>query len=223
MRDFGRYRANMATLWCVGRNYKDHAQEMQAELPKSPLIFMKAEGCLSPGNKLMIPSFTEDLHHELELAVKLDQNLKPQEVALALDLTARDRQSEAKKGGLPWALAKSFINSCPISQWITYEGDAWFQQLNFSLAINAELKQQGQSQQMIFSLPEIIEHLKKFFPIQGGDIILTGTPSGVGPIKEGDEIKCELVDQFSWTLKAGRTSDIRKTKASIIPTTKPSK
>ncbi len=187
------------TLWCVGRNYADHAKEMKQQVTSEPLIFLKAGACLTQKQLLPLPSFSQEIHHEIELAVHLGPDLKPSLIALALDLTARDIQAEAKKKGQPWTLAKSFHHACPISPWFTYQGDNWFANLEFSLKVNGELRQQGHISQMIFNLTSILNFLNTRFPIQPGDIILTGTPSGVGPIYGGDQCCAELLD-FKWVV-----------------------
>ena len=186
------------TIWAIGRNYTDHAKEMSAAIPKEPLVFMKSFGCLNQSNKIEIPEFTSNLHFELEVAVQLGNNLAPAQIALALDLTARDQQTIAKQSGLPWTLAKSFKNACPISPWIPFENQAWFDKIEFKLHTNKSLQQTGLTSKMIFSLDKIINHLKEFFPVQSGDIILTGTPSGVGPLNSGDQLEATLNQQLHW-------------------------
>lgn len=181
------------TLWCVGRNYADHAKEMKQSLPSEPLIFLKAGACLTQKQQVPLPTFSQEIHHEIELAVHLGPDLKPSLIALALDLTARDSQAEAKKKGQPWTLAKSFRHSCPISPCFTYQGDKWFANLEFSLTVNGELRQKGRSDQMIFNLTSILTFLTSRFPVQPGDIVLTGTPSGVGPIHGGDQCCAEMM------------------------------
>jgi len=185
------------TLWCVGRNYADHAKEMQQTVPAEPLIFLKAGACLTQKKQVPLPAFSQEIHHEIELAVKLGPDLKPSLIALALDLTARDAQAEAKKRGQPWTLAKSFYHSCPVSPWFTYQGDKWFALLEFSLHVNGELRQKGCSAKMIFNLPSILTFLRSRFPVQPGDIVLTGTPSGVGPLRIGDRSCAEMMG-FKW-------------------------
>ena len=183
----------LPTLWCVGRNYSEHAKEMNQSLTAQPLIFLKAGACLNQDPIVPLPAFSHMIHHEIELAVLLDDQLTPSHIALALDLTARDAQEDAKKGGLPWTLAKSFSHSCPVSPWFVYQGDKWFSDLEFSLRVNGELRQKGHTGQMIFSLPVLLTFLKSRFPLRPGDIILTGTPSGVGPLRSGDKTCGELM------------------------------
>ncbi len=188
-------------LWGIGRNYLDHAAEMKAETPSQPMVFLKSYACLTTTSPLRLPPFSKEIHHEIELAVELGENFQPHRVALALDLTARDHQQIAKQKGEPWSLAKSFIGACPISPWIEFKGFSWFNQLSFELKINQQLRQKGQAQNMIFKLPALIEHLKTHFPVKSGDIILTGTPAGVGPLKSKDKIEAKMEDQIFWSLE----------------------
>ncbi len=189
------------TIWAIGRNYTDHAQEMKAEVPKRPLVFIKSFNCLTTQNQIQLPDFSQDIHHEIEVAVELSPKLKPQRIALALDLTARDEQSIAKKNGEPWTLAKSFKGSCPISPWIDYKDDAWFENLSFHLKINQQLRQMGKTKDMIFKLPTLIDYLSQHFPLEPNDIILTGTPAGVAALKAKDQIEADLSSQIFWRLE----------------------
>lgn len=189
------------TIWALGRNYVNHAKEMGAEIPKEPLVFIKAGGCAVVTNKINLPTFSNDIHHEIEIAVKLGADLKPESIALAIDLTARDIQITLKKKGHPWALAKSFKDSCPTSQWIPFETKEWFTKLDFQLSVNGEIRQKGQTKDMLFNLDQTISFLMERYPLQPGDIILTGTPEGVGPIKSGDQINSRLMDLIDWDLK----------------------
>ena len=194
------------SLWAVGRNYEDHAKEMQAEKPASPLIFLKASSCLSRSKKIILPNFSQSIHHEIEVAIQLSENLQPLQIALALDLTARDIQSQAKQKGLPWALAKSFKGSCPMGPWIPYQNQEWFDSLNFELLVNGEKRQAGKTSDMIFSITEILKHLQAHFPLLPGDIVLTGTPAGVGPLRSGDQLLSRLMgkDYQSWLVEEDR-------------------
>ena len=187
-----------STIWCVGRNYAKHAKEMNAEIPKSPLIFIKSGGCLKETNFISLPSFSQDIHHELEIALLLGDSLEVSSIALALDLTARDIQTELKKKGLPWALAKSFKESCPTSQWVPYQGEGWFKTLSFDLKVNGTIRQLGKTKDMIFQPAELIKYLKSLYPILPGDIILSGTPEGVAPLKPGDALDAQINGLLSW-------------------------
>mgnify|MGYP003683409099 CR=1 FL=1 len=190
-----------STIWCVGRNYAKHAKEMNEETPQSPLIFIKSGGCLEKSSQLTLPSFSKDVHHELEIALKLNDQLQPESIALALDLTARDIQGDLKKNGLPWALAKSFKGSCPISEWIPFKGDQWFAQLCFQMEIEGTLRQYGETKDMVFQPQELIHYLKSIYPLQPGDIILSGTPEGVGPLNPGEQIQAKIHGLLEWKLQ----------------------
>jgi acylpyruvate hydrolase len=185
-------------VWCVGRNYSEHAKEFNQPVPTRPLIFMKSTACLTQERQIPLPRFSDNIHHELEIAVALDENKKPTAIALALDLTARDEQDRAKQSGQPWTLAKSFSHSCPISQWFSYQGDQWFSTLGFELKVNQQVRQRGQTKDMVFSLGHLIDYLDAHFPLQAGDIILTGTPEGVGPIQAGDQLLA-TVGEYQWS------------------------
>lgn len=188
------------TIWCVGRNYRDHAKELNNPVPQKPLIFVKPSSCLSHGPQIKLPSFTDNIHHECELAVQLNENLEPDRLALALDLTARNIQDDLKKRGEPWTLAKAFKGACPISSDIPIPKD--FTNLQFELYKNSQIVQKGSPQEMIFSLDTLLDYLKTHFPLAPKDWILTGTPSGVGPLKPGDHLKAQILGKLvvEWTV-----------------------
>lgn len=188
------------TLWCVGRNYRDHAKELNNPIPSKPLIFIKPGACLSQDSQIALPSFTSDIHHECELAVQLNTQLRPERLALALDLTARSVQDELKKKGEPWTLAKAFKGACPISNSIPMPKD--FTNLQFEFYKNSQIVQKGSPKEMIFSLETLLDYLQKHFPIAPEDWILTGTPSGVGPLKPGDQLKAQIpgILAAEWTV-----------------------
>ena len=183
---------------CIGRNYAEHAKEMKAELPSEPVFFMKPETALLKENDFYLPDFTNDLHHEIELVLKIckaGKHIEEQfahkyydQIGLGIDFTARDIQTECKLKGLPWEKAKSFDNSAPIGK---FENKTKFilNNINFSLTINGEQKQLGNSSDLIFSFDQIISFVSKFVSLKVGDLIYTGTPSGVGPVKIGDKLE----------------------------------
>lgn len=178
------------TLWCVGRNYRDHAAELNNPVPQKPLIFIKPEGCLSLKEDIRLPDGSGEIHHECELAVQLDETLAPHRLALALDLTARKVQDELKKRGEPWTLAKGFKEACPMSSSIPFPAD--FTSLQFEFYKNSQRVQKGEVKDMIFALPELLSYLQNHFPVRPGDWILTGTPAGVGPLHPGDQLKAQI-------------------------------
>lgn len=183
---------------CIGRNYAEHAKEMKAELPSEPVFFMKPETALLKENDFYLPDFTNDLHHEIELVLKIckaGKHIEEQfahkyydQIGLGIDFTARDIQTECKLKGLPWEKAKSFDNSAPIGK---FENKTKFilNNINFSLTINGDQKQLGNSSDLIFSFDQIISFVSKFVSLKVGDLIYTGTPSGVGPVKIGDKLE----------------------------------
>ncbi len=190
-------------IYCVGRNYASHAKELGNAVPQAPIIFFKPPASIvESGVTISLPSFSQNVQFEVELAVKLDRNLLPTEVCVANDLTARDKQKEAQDTKTPWGLAKGFKQSCGLGNWVSTQ-DIKLDNLQLRLTHNGKLAQNGFTKDMIFPVPVIIEYLKKCFPVQPGDIILTGTPEGVGTLKPGDEILAELVGLSSgqWTFQ----------------------
>lgn len=179
-------------IWAVGRNYAAHAAEMKTETPSTPFFFLKSGSSLETGSKIQLPDWSNDVHHELEVAFWLDENLNFSHIALALDLTARDAQSLAKSKGLPWTLAKSFRSACPLSSWIGLHEIPSAEDLSFSLQKNNSIVQKGHISQTIFKPAELLVYLKQHFPICPYDVVLTGTPEGVGPLKSGNSLEALL-------------------------------
>lgn len=179
-------------IWAVGRNYADHAAEMKAEVPKSPFFFLKSGSSSESGSKIKLPLWSKDVHHELEIAYLLDENLSFSHITLALDLTARDAQAEAKTKGLPWTLAKSFKASCPIGSWIDLREISSQESLEIELKKNKKVVQSGNINQMIFKPDFLLKYLKERFPLEPHDVVLTGTPAGVGPLVPGDILEGTL-------------------------------
>lgn len=183
-------------LICIGRNYADHAKEMKADLPTEPLYFMKPDTAILKEGDFYLPSFTNDLHFECELVIKIDKvgkNIEEKfahkyysEFTLGIDFTARDIQSVCKEKGLPWEKAKAFDNSAPIStKWLKIADVDW-SNLQFEFFQNNEKKQMGKTSDMIFSIDQIIAYVSKFVTLKTGDLIFTGTPAGVGQVQIGD-------------------------------------
>lgn len=179
-------------IWAVGRNYADHAAEMKAEVPKSPFFFLKAGSTNESGSKIQLPKWSKDVHHELEIAYRVDENLSFSHITLALDLTARDAQAEAKAKGLPWTLAKSFKGACPIGSWIDLSEISAKESLEIELKKNNKVVQSGNINQMIFKPEALLTYLKEHYPIEPSDVVLTGTPAGVGPLISGDSLEATL-------------------------------
>jgi 5-carboxymethyl-2-hydroxymuconate isomerase len=190
-------------ILCIGRNYVDHIHELGNELPAAPVIFMKpASSVIYNGESIVIPAYSNDCHHEGELAVLIGTTGKniPQDKALdhvsgygaAIDLTLRDVQGELKKKGLPWDIAKGFDTACPLSDFTPAEQVTDPQQLQIRLSVNGEMRQDGSTALMINPVREIISHLSTIFTLEPGDIILTGTPAGVSRIVSGDSLVAEI-------------------------------
>lgn len=193
-------------ILCIGRNYVDHIKELNNEKPDAPVIFMKPDSAILRMNQpFYYPGFTKDIHHEIEVVVKFNAHGKNiqrkfahkyfDEIGLGVDLTARDLQSQFKAKGLPWELAKGFNGSAPVSKFFAKKEYDDIQNLDFKLEINGEIRQQGNTQQMIYPIDEIIEYVSKFITIKKGDLLFTGTPKGVGPIAIGDNIKGYLAGE----------------------------
>ncbi len=182
-------------IWCIGRNYSEHAKELGNEIPKSPVVFQKADACKNPNPEIHLPDFSNEIHHELEVYFVWDSQLQLSQFGLALDLTARDLQSEAKKQGKPWALAKSFKGSCPHTARQALPEN--LQQTEFRLFCNAQLRQNGKLEDCIFSLKSLDKYMQAHFPISAGDWLLTGTPAGVAALRKGDHLRAEFGDLIS--------------------------
>lgn len=191
-------------IWAVGRNYADHAKELGNEVPTEPMIFLKAGSTATLGSKeIILPEWAQDVHHEVELALQFDENLQIDEACIALDLTERAKQNQLKAKGHPWTLAKSFTGSCPLSGFFPVADLEELKDLEIILKVNGETRQAGRTSQMIFSLENLIEYVRKHFPVQPGDLLLTGTPAGVGPIRSGDTLEAEIKGKakHTWTVR----------------------
>ena len=190
---------------CIGRNYAEHARELGNEIPENPVIFMKPDtAVLKKGSDFYIPEFSEDIHYELEVVLKISKGGKYiqeekagnhfAEIALGIDFTARDLQSKLKEKGLPWELAKGFDGSAVISDFYKKE-DYDLKNLQFSLLKNKEEVQNGNTSLMLFSPEKIIAFVSKYFTLKTGDLIFTGTPKGVGKVAENDILEAYLEDK----------------------------
>jgi 2-keto-4-pentenoate hydratase/2-oxohepta-3-ene-1,7-dioic acid hydratase in catechol pathway len=185
---------------CIGRNYADHAKELGNEIPDEPIIFMKPKSALlQPHTPFYYPEFTNELHYECELVLRISKNGKYIQdrhasnyyngITLGIDFTARDIQDECKKKGLPWEKAKAFDNSAAIGKFIDITPDMNKKNINFSFSKNGEIVQTGNSGQMIFSFDKLISNISNYFSLNIGDLIFTGTPAGVGECVVGDELE----------------------------------
>jgi 2-keto-4-pentenoate hydratase/2-oxohepta-3-ene-1,7-dioic acid hydratase in catechol pathway len=187
---------------CIGRNYAEHAKEMKSAVPTEPIFFMKPDVTLLKEGDFYYPNFTKDLHFECEIVVKIDKvgkNIEEKfaskyytEITLGIDFTARDLQSQCKEKGLPWEKAKAFDNSAPISsKWIKI-ADLDFEKTEFVFSQNGEVRQVGKTTDMLFSIDQLIAYVSQFVTLKTGDLIYTGTPSGVGPVAIGDVLTASL-------------------------------
>ena len=188
---------------CIGRNYVDHALELNNPIPRRPLLFLKAPSSLiTEGKKIEIPGECSSLHHEVELGLiigkegkNIEEKMADHHIAgyvLALDMTARDIQDDIKKKGHPWLLAKCWDTFCPVSDFIPKEEVVDPANLNLWLKVDGQLKQSGNTKDMLFTIPKIISYASGIMKLEYGDVILTGTPKGVGPVLSGQVIECGI-------------------------------
>lgn len=183
---------------CVGWNYRAHVKELNNEVPEEPVLFLKPETAVIQGNEVAIPEFTKELHHEVEVLVKISKavkNIQPEfaedyftEIGLGIDFTARDLQSRLKSKGMPWEKAKAFDNAALIGKFLPKENFD-LKNLDFSLLKNGQIQQQGNTSNMIFAIPQLIAHISRFFTLQAGDVIFTGTPFGVSKLEANDHLE----------------------------------
>lgn len=200
-------------VYCIGRNYAAHAVEMGHDPNREPpFFFLKSGDCLDTSGQFPYPSQSTDVHHEVELLVALGRGGRDISVAdaleyvwgygLALDMTRRDLQTAAKTAGRPWEVGKSFDHSAPAGPLVPARAIGHPDQGHLTLHVNEELRQEGDLSQMIWKIPEMIAHLSKYFRLEAGDVILTGTPAGVGPVQRGDElvVRCAGFDPLQVTV-----------------------
>ena len=191
---------------CIGRNYVNHAKELGSQIPSEPLFFLKPETAIQPkGHPFFIPDFSDDIHYEIELVVKIDKigkNIEEKfshkyynEIGLGIDFTARDIQEECQAKGMPWEKAKGFDGSAQISRSFINKSELDLNDISFRLEKNGEQVQVGNSKDMLFSFDAIIAHISKFYTLKIGDLIYTGTPDGVGKVEEGEILKGFIGDK----------------------------
>jgi acylpyruvate hydrolase len=194
-------------IFAIGRNYAEHIKELNNERPDEPVIFTKPDTAILRNNApFYYPDFSKDVHHEVELVLKISKEGKNIEekfankyydaIGIGIDFTARDLQQKAKDKGLPWDIAKGFNGSAPISDtFIPVENFKDLKNISFKLEINGQLKQLGNTSLMLFSFDYIIAYLSRFFTLKTGDLIFTGTPKGVGPVKIDDKLSAYIEDE----------------------------
>ena len=191
---------SLMKIFCVGRNYAAHVRELQNEKPDQPVIFIKPDTALVKNNEpVYYPEFTKDLHHEVEIVLRICKEgkyIQPNlahryfdAVGLGIDFTARDLQASLKAKGLPWEISKGFNQSAPVSEFLDLSDVGDITHLDFSLAVNGELRQKGNSSDMIFSFTEILVFISTFFTLRPGDLVFTGTPEGVAGLAIGDRLE----------------------------------
>ena len=203
-------------IFCIGRNYSEHAKELNNPIPATPVVFLKPNSSVVySGGDLILPSFSQRVDHEVEVVLKVGKTGKniSEEKALdyishlgvGIDFTARDLQAVAKDKGLPWSIAKGFDTFTGLGNFKEFnqEQDNVFN-LNIELKVNGEIRQKGNSKDMLFSIPKIISYLSQIFTLSEGDLIFTGTPEGVGILHEGDQIEATLENYSSLNLGVRR-------------------
>lgn len=204
---------NIPRIFCIGRNYAEHASELKNVIPEKPVFFIKPVSCLvGPGERIHFPKHGKELHHEVEIVIKIGREgraARDEEalsfisgITVGLDLTLRDVQAELKKKGLPWEIAKAFEQSAPVGNFFPYNISLDLNNISFSCKVNGTEKQRGSTQDMISSIDRLLVELSKIWVLHPGDLIYTGTPSGVGPLKIGDviEIESSLTGSFFWSI-----------------------
>ncbi len=184
---------------CIGRNYTEHIKELNSETPDAPVVFLKPDtSILLKKQPFFIPDFSENVHHEIEVIVKINKigkHIQPQfshkyydEISVGIDFTARDVQDELRIKGLPWECSKSFDGAAVIGKWISKDKIQDINNLEFNLQKNEEIVQKGNTSDMLHSIDALIAYISKYFTLKIGDIIFTGTPAGVGPVKADDKL-----------------------------------
>jgi 2-keto-4-pentenoate hydratase/2-oxohepta-3-ene-1,7-dioic acid hydratase in catechol pathway len=191
---------------CIGLNYRKHAQEMGWNLPTEPVVFLKPDSALLKNNKpFFLPDFSENIHYEVEVVIKISKLGKSisakfapryfDEITLGIDITARDIQKRNAAAGYPWELSKCFDGAAPVGTFVPVDSLKDVNNLDFRLEINGSIVQQSNTSDLIFSISEIIEYVSRFFTLKTGDLIFTGTPSGVGQLKRNDKLIAFLGDK----------------------------
>ncbi len=196
---------------CIGRNYADHAKEMNSKVPEKPMFFLKPETSILDRNRpFFYPDFSKEIHYETEVVIRINRLGKHieerfahryySEIGLGIDFTARDLQAECKKKGHPWEIAKGFQYSAPLSDNFINKEELP-KDISFKLDLNGKIVQEGNTKDMIFSFDKLISYLSIYFPLKIGDIIFTGTPAGVGEVKIGDNLKGYMEDKLMFNFR----------------------
>ena len=191
---------------CIGRNYREHARELGNPVPEDPIFFLKPDTAILRRNRpFLYPDFSSDIHYETEIVIKISKNgkhIEPahahtyyDEIGIGIDFTARDLQQKAREKGLPWALAKGFDHAAPISSFKAKTNLPDLERLHFHLDLNGKTVQHGFTGDMIFPVDTLISYLSRFITLRKGDLVFTGTPSGVGPVSKGDLLEAFIEDK----------------------------
>ena len=201
-------------IFAIGQNYVEHNKELNSKNPTEPVVFMKPDTALLRNNKpFYVPDFSQELHYETELIVKINRigkNIAPRfasryysEIGLGVDFTARDLQRKLKAEGKPWEISKAFDNSAVIGNFLPVDSLGNVQDIRFRLDLNETTVQKGHSAEMIFPIDELIAYVSRYFTLKIGDILFTGTPAGVGTVKPGDKLQGYIFDQkmFDFNIK----------------------
>lgn len=199
------------SIYCIGRNYAKHIEEMKSERTVEPVVFLKPRSSLIFNEEsIHLPEESSNIHHEVELVlligkesknISIDEALQTvQAIAVGIDVTARDIQSQAKKNGLPWTLAKGFNTFAPLGNFVKNDRSINLKNLDIDVKVNGEIRQRGNTSNMLFSAAEIVSYLSHQFKLTPGDLIFTGTPDGVSPIVDGDVVEASIGNKLS-TLK----------------------
>ncbi|HCK23136.1 MAG TPA: 2-hydroxyhepta-2,4-diene-1,7-dioate isomerase [Bacteroidetes bacterium] len=190
---------------CIGRNYGEHAKELNNPVPENPVVFLKPSTAVLHGKDFYHPEFSNDIHYECELLVRIGKQGKHiakefahhyiDALSVGIDFTARDVQARQKEKGLPWEIAKAFDQSAVVGQWVTWDKQQDLTDCFFGLQRNQQWVQQGNSRDMLFPITDIIHYVSRYFTLQQGDVLFTGTPAGVGKINIGDHLEGYLLQQ----------------------------
>lgn len=191
---------------CIGRNYADHAREFNNDVPENPIFFLKPDTSVIIRNRpFFYPDFSQDIQYETEIVLKisrLGKNIDPRfahryyrELTVGIDFTARDLQRQCKENGWPWEIAKGFEGSAPLGKFISKDNFEDLRNLSFGLDLNQQVVQSGNTGDLVFSFEDLIAYVSRFFTLKMGDLIFTGTPAGVGPVKIGDRLSAYIHDK----------------------------
>ncbi|WP_418603954.1 fumarylacetoacetate hydrolase family protein [Hwangdonia sp.] len=200
-------------LICIGRNYTEHIKELENEKPLDPVVFLKPDtAILLKKQPFFIPDFSDDVHHEVEILVKINRVGKHidkkfahkyyKEIGLGIDFTARDLQSQLKAKGLPWEKAKAFDGAAVVGNWLPVDSIKNVNDINFSLQKNGTVVQQGNTSHMLWKIDDLIEYVSKYFTLKIGDIIFTGTPAGVGKVIANDKLEGFIENKAMFSITA---------------------